>query len=285
MKKTRVYTLINIIGSIYGLTLVLHIILYNFFKIYYEPLAFISFSFLIFLASSFIGLSKDIDLYKNLKGYVIDENEKINWNLNYSIFLICAIIQLYSAFFPKFIGRGIGGDFDYFLIALIPTFAFILRSFLKRITISESFGLIQLRRDRIKTEDLESLVEKVNLSLWFEEDPTLKKDKNLLMELISLNHRNIKLVDEELLNDNDFIIQVVKINPFVILFIPNKFKEDLGVVIEYVKYFPTWGIVLEKINKTYLTNPIISNYLEEQSEDEVKINWAVLSAYLETTMK
>jgi hypothetical protein len=187
-----------------------------------------------------------------------------------------------SAFFPKFISNGIGGDFNYFIVALMPTLVFIIRTFLKRISISETLDLLELRRERIRTEDLEVLYEKVDLKDWIVNDPFLKKDKNLLIELISLNPRHINLIDEELWNDNDFKIQVIKINPFVILFLPNKFKEDLDVVIEYAKSFPSWGIVLDTINKTYLTNPVISNYLEYQSEDQVKMNWIILSAYLET---
>lgn len=270
-------------GYIYGLTLLVQIILHNFFNLSFVPLHIISFSFLIYLLSSIIGFSKNIDLYKNLKGYIIDENEKINWKLNNSFFLISAIIQLVSAFFPKFISNGIGGDFNYFIVALMPTFVFIIRTFLKRISISETLDLLELRRERIRTEDLEVLYEKVDLKDWIVNDPFLKKDKNLLIELISLNPRHINLIDEELWNDNDFKIQVIKINPFVILFLPNKFKEDLDVVIEYAKSFPSWGIVLETINKTYLTNPVISNYLVYQSEDQVKMNWVILSAYLETT--
>lgn len=282
MKKIRVYSFIHIMGYIYGLTLLVQIILHNFFNLSFVPLHIISFSFLIYLLSSIIGFSKNIDLYKNLKGYIIDENEKINWKLNNSFFLISAIIQLVSAFFPKFISNGIGGDFNYFIVALMPTFVFIIRTFLKRISISETLDLLELRRERIRTEDLEVLYEKVDLKDWIVNDPFLKKDKNLLIELISLNPRHINLIDEELWNDNDFKIQVIKINPFVILFLPNKFKEDLDVVIEYAKSFPSWGIVLDTINKTYLTNPVISNYLEYQSEDQVKMNWIILSAYLET---
>lgn len=212
MKKLRVYTLINIVGFIYGLTLVLQIISNKFFKLYYEPFAIITFSFLIYLVSSFIGLSKEIDLYKNLKGYVIDDNEKINWKLNYSFFLICAIIQLYSAFFPKFISNGTGGDFNYILMALIPTFVFILRSFLKRITISESLGLLQLRRERIKTEDLEILVKKVDLQKWIENDPILHKDKELFSKLIPLEPFWVTSFDDALKCNKDFILSIPNIN-------------------------------------------------------------------------
>jgi hypothetical protein len=219
MKKIRVYTLINIVGSIYGLTLVMQIISNKFFKLFYEPFAVITFSFLIYLVSSFIGLSKEIDLYKNLKGYIIDDNEKINWKLNNSFFLICAIIQLFSAFFPKFISSGIGGEFNYFLVALLPTFVFILRSFLKRITISESLGLLQLRRERIRTEDLEELQKKVGLEKWIENDPVLQKDKELFSKLVPLEYLWITYFDYSLKGNKDFILSLPNINYSMLDFI------------------------------------------------------------------
>lgn len=212
MKKIRVYTLINIVGSIYGLTLVMQIISNKFFKLFYEPFTIITFSFLIYLVSSFIGLSKEIDLYKNLKGYIIDDNEKINWKLNNSFFLICAIIQLFSAFFPKFISSGIGGELNYFLVALLPTFVFILRSFLKRITISESLGLLQLRRERIKTEDLEILVKKVDLQKWIKNDPVLQTDKELFSKLVPIDYFLLSCFDNSLKCNKEFILSQPNIN-------------------------------------------------------------------------
>jgi hypothetical protein len=218
MKKIRVYTLINIVGSIYGLTLVMQIISNKFFKLFYEPFAVITFSFLIYLVSSFIGLSKEIDLYKNLKGYIIDDNEKINWKLNNSFFLICAIIQLFSAFFPKFISSGIGGEFNYILGALLPTFVFILRSFLKRITISESLGLLQLRRERIKTEDLEILVKKVDLQKWIKNDPVLQIDKELFSKLVHIDYFLLSCFDDSLKCNKEFILSQPNIDYLMLNF-------------------------------------------------------------------
>lgn len=219
MKKIRVYSFIHIMGYIYGFTLLVQIILHNFFKISFVPLHIISFSLLIYLLSTFIGFSKDLDLYKNLEGFVIDENEKINWKLNYSFFLICAIFQLFSAFFPKFISARIGGDFNYFLVALLPTFIFIIRSFLKRISISESLGLLQLRRERIRTEDLEALQKKVDLQKWIENDPALKNDKELFSKLVPLDYLWIKYFDYSLKGNKDFILSLPDINYSVLDFI------------------------------------------------------------------
>lgn len=205
-------------GYIYGLTLVLQLIFHNIFKISYEPFLLITWSFLIYLASSIIGLSKEIDLYKNIKGYIIDDNEKINWKLNNSFFLICAIIQLFSSFFPKFISSIIGGEFNYILGALLPTFVFILGSFLKRITVSESLSLLQLRRERIKTEDLEILVEKVDLENWIKNDPALQIDKELFSKLIPIDYLLLRCFDNSLKCNKEFILSQPNITCAVLHF-------------------------------------------------------------------
>jgi hypothetical protein len=212
MKNIRVYTLIKVVAVIFGLAISLQLILHNFFHIDYEPLIILTVSSVIFLLSSFFGLSREIDLYKNTKGYIIDEREKINWKLNNSIFLICAIIQLFSAFFPKFLSDGIGGDFNYFQIALLPTFVFIIRSSLKRISNSESLGLLLIRRERVRTEDLEELVKKVDLEKWIINDPVLQKDKELFSKLIPIDHFLLEHFDDSLKHNADFILGLPNIN-------------------------------------------------------------------------
>lgn len=300
MKKIRVYSLIRISFAVQALILILGVVISTSGVINLPwIISAINLSSILIGLGVLTGIITKYDFYKKFGGEIIDDYELVNWsNLLNNRWIVFFIIQLSFIFLNPLLIKHFALQFVEgwtqgkehtvplmfkMVLTLSPTIIFTLGNFIWRINKSEEELIILKRRNRIKTEDLESLIEKVNLSLWFEKDPPLKKDKNLLIELISLNHRNINLIDEELWNENDFIFQVIKINPFVILFIPNKFKEDLDVVIEYAKSFPSWGIVLETINKTYLTNTVISNYLEYQSEDQVKMNWIILSAYLETT--
>lgn len=246
MKRIRVYTLIGVVQAIFGLTIFLQLILQK-FNIDYEPLLIISASSLIFALSLFFGLSRGIDLYKNTKGYIIDEREKINWKLNNSIFLICAIFQLFSAFFPKFLSDGIGGNFNYLLIALLPTFVFIIRSSIKRISNSESLGLFLIRRERVRTEDLEELGKKVDLAEWIKNDPVLQKDKELFSKLISIDHFLLYHFDDSLKNNKDFILGLPNINYSFL-------------------YFSQYSPFHIKINESDLTNEFMLKIIENSND-------------------
>lgn len=165
MKNIRVHKIIKFITYVYALVFLLFIILNKFFDYYSRPMAIISASTLIVGLSSFLGIIINGDIFKNLNGFIIDEKEKINWHLNNSFFLICAIIQIIFAFFPGYVKYiyGYTDPDELYIFTMVPTFIFVLRTFVKRTTINEMLVLKQLRRDRIRTEDLEVLHIKVNL--------------------------------------------------------------------------------------------------------------------------
>ena len=214
MKNIRVHIIIWFITYVYALVFLLFMILNKFSDYFNKPMAIIAASTIIVGLSSFLGIIMEGDIFKNLKGFIIDEKEKINWHLNNSFFLICAIIQLIFAFSPGYVKHIFGyPDPDGLLISsLVPTFIFVLRTFVKRTTINEMLVLKQLRRDRIRTEDLEVLQIKVNLEKWIKEDPILQRDKDLFPKLASISLLNIDHFDDSLKCNKDFILGLPSIN-------------------------------------------------------------------------
>ena len=212
MKNIRVHKIIKFITYVYAYVFLLFIIINYFFDFRYQPMAIISSSTIIVGLSSFLGIIMEGDIFKNLKGFIIDEKEKINWHLNNSFFLICAIIQLIFAFSPGYVKHIFGYPEELLISSLVPTFIFVLRTFVKRTTINEMLVLKQLRRDRIRTEDLEVLQNKVDLEKWIKEDPILQRDKDLFPKLASISLLNIDHFDDSLKCNKDFILGLPSIN-------------------------------------------------------------------------
>jgi hypothetical protein len=212
MKKTRVYTITGIALGILGFCLLTHLILYNFFDVELIQLQIIGLSLIVLSLSRFFGLTTEDDFFKNLRGHIIDDKETINWYLNKSFFLICILIQLIFALSPEMASKMIGGNFNYLLTSLLPTFVFILRSFVKKNTINER-ELIKLnRRDRIRTSDLTELNNKVDLAKWISNDYVLQVDRELFSKLVLVNVELLKFADSSLLKDKEFLLRLLKIN-------------------------------------------------------------------------
>jgi hypothetical protein len=212
MKKIRVYTITGIALGIQGFGLLIHLILYNFFHIELLQLQIMGFSLILLGLSQFFGLTTSDDFKKNNNGYIIDDKETINWYLNHSFFLFCFVFQLIFAIDPMMGTRMIGGNFNYVLTSLLPTFIFILRSFVKKNTINER-ELIKLnRRDRIKTSDLNELNNKVDLSKWISNDYVLQVDKELFSKLVLVNVKLLQFADSSLRKDKEFLLRLISIN-------------------------------------------------------------------------
>ena len=271
MKKIRVYTITGIALGIQGFGLLIHLILYNFFHIELLQLQIMGFSLILLGLSQFFGLTTSDDFKKNNNGYIIDDKETINWYLNHSFFLFCFVFQLIFAIDPMMGTRMIGGNFNYVLTSLLPTFIFILRSFVKKNTINER-ELIKLnRRDRIKTSDLNELSEKVDLKKWFFDDLVLQKDKELIIKLISIAVLFPSEVDDNLLEDNKFILDIVRCNEYAIIYLSEENKNNIEVVLEYLKTYPENAALIEVINKSLLDHPSISPFIINQTEEVKKI--------------
>jgi hypothetical protein len=271
MKKIRVYTITWIALGIQGFGLLIHLILFNFFHIELLQLQIIGLSLVLLGLSQFFGLTTSDDFKKNNNGYIIDDKETINWYLNNSFFLICFVFQLIFAIDPMMGKRVIGGNFNYVLPSLLPTFIFILRSFVKKNTINER-ELIKLnRRDRIRTSDLSELSEKVDLRKWFFYDLVLQKDKELIIKLISIFVLFPSDVDDNLLEDNKFILDIVRCNEYAIIYLSEENKNNIEVVLEYLKTYPENAALIEVINKSLLDHPSISPFIINQTEEVKKI--------------
>lgn len=185
------------------------------------------FSVFIFL-SLVTGFVSHYDFKKKFGGELIDENQFLCWSNLFEtrwmvFFLMQLIFIILNPLLMKFIavpfveGWSLGKDHNptaifRLLLTFSPTIIFIFGGFIWKINKSDEELIKLKRRDRIKTEDLEELLKKVDLEKWIENDPVLQKDKELFSKIITREALWITYFDDNLKSDKDFILSIPNLN-------------------------------------------------------------------------
>ena len=102
-----------------------------------------------------------------------------------------------------------------FVLTLSPLFIFIFGSFIWKINKSEDELIKLKRRYRIRTSEISELKFKVDLEEWFANDPYLQQDKDLFRRLITVDPFIIGLAGEPLKKDKEFILELLSMNYLV----------------------------------------------------------------------
>jgi len=289
MKKIRVKYLAGITALFLALSFISKIIFTSFsskIKLPWELTALMLFFIIISLATV-LGLVSNYDFEKKFGGELIDENQYIRWsNLFETRWMVFFFTQLIFIFLnpllmnyiaiPIVEGWSLGKEYNpssqfRFLLTFSPTLIFIFGGIIWKINKSDEELIKLKRRDRIKTEDLESLDEKVDLKKWLSDDILLRTDKELILKLVSIDEQFIFKTDDNLLDDKKFVLDLIKSNEYAIIYISEDYKKDIEVILEYIKKFPENVVLIEMINKSLIDHPSISPFIINQTEEEKKL--------------
>ena len=288
MKKIRVYSLIRISFAVQALILISGVVI--------SSSGVINLPWIISainLSSIFIGLGvltgviSKYAFYKRFDGEIIDEYEVVTLsNIIKNRWIVFFVVQLTFIFLnhllieylalPFVEGWSLGKEHTVplsfkMILTLSPSIIFVFGSFIWRINKSEEELIRLKRRDRIRTEDLESLDEKVDLKKWLSDDILLRTDKELILKLVSIDEQFIFKTDDNLLDDKKFVLDLIKSNEYAIIYISEDYKKDIEVILEYIKKFPENVVLIEMINKSLIDHPSISPFIINQTEEEKKL--------------
>ena len=288
MKKIRVYSLIRISFAVQALILILSVVI-SISGVINLPwiVASINMSSILIALASSSGIISKYDFYKRFDGEIIDEYEVVTWTkIIKTRWIVLFVVQLTFIFLnhllieylalPFVEGWSLGKEHTVphlfkMILTLSPSIIFVFGSFIWRINKSEEELIKFKRRDRIRTEDLESLDEKVDLKKWLSDDILLKTDKELILKLVSIDEQFLFKADDNLLDDKKFILDLIKRNEYAILYISEDYKKDIEVILEYIKKFPENVALIEVINKSVIDHPSVSPFIINQTEEEKKI--------------
>lgn len=215
-------------GIILGLQIIIHF-LFKFEIADYFKLHNLITSIVILLLALMFGVISKNDFFKDIEGRVIDKYEIFErHNLTLGMpFIVLSLLQIFISFVSSdivnaynLLGLHLKSDVDKFFISTLilyplPTHIFILRSFFKRSIVNEKELIKINRRYRIRTSEISELKFKVDLEEWFANDPYLQQDKDLFRRLITVDPFIIGLAGEPLKKDKEFILELLSMNYLV----------------------------------------------------------------------
>jgi hypothetical protein len=306
MKKIRVYSLIRISFAVQALILISGVVIsssgvINLPWIISWIISAINLSSIFIFLGVLTGVISKYDFYKRFDGEIIDEYEVVTLsNVIKNRWIVFFVVQLTFIFLnhllieylalPFVEGWSLGKEHTVplsfkMILTLSPSIIFVFGSFIWRINKSEEELIRLKRRDRIRTEDLEVLQKNVNLQKWIENDPALQIDKELFSKLVPIDYNNIRLFDDSLKYNKEFILSQPNIDYFMLNFFYSvpyiNFEESdltnelmLKILDKFIIYLG-WGDV--EFNKSFIKR-IMDLYENLKGEDNFT-PMPVLKAY------